>query len=33
MISFLIGLALGAWFGFSLAAIMVVKADEKRRGR
>lgn len=33
MISFLIGLGLGAWIGFGLAAIMVVKADEKRRGR
>lgn len=33
MISFLIGLALGAWFGFSLAAVMVVRAEEKRNGR
>lgn len=33
MISFIIGLALGAWLGFALAAIMVVKADEKRRNR
>lgn len=33
MIGFLIGTALGAWLGFGLAAIMVVKADEKRRGR
>lgn len=33
MISFLIGLALGAWFGFGLAAVMVVKADEKRNRR
>lgn len=31
VISFFIGLALGAWLGFSLAAVMVVKANEKRR--
>ena len=33
MISFLIGLALGAWIGFAIAAMMVVHADEKRRNR
>ena len=33
MISFLIGFGLGAWFGFGLAAVMVVRADEKHRGR
>ena len=29
MISFIVGLALGAWLGFALAAMMVVHADEK----
>ena len=33
MISFLIGFGLGAWFGFTVAAVMVVRADEKRRER
>lgn len=32
MIKFLIGLGIGAWLGFSMAAIMMVRADEKRRG-
>lgn len=31
MISFLIGFALGAWLGFALAAIMVVRSAEKRK--
>ena len=33
MIRFVVGFAIGAWAGFCMAAIMVVMADEKRRGQ
>lgn len=30
MIRFILGLLIGAWLGFSVAAMMVVMADEKK---
>lgn len=31
MIKFIVGMAVGMWLGFSFAAMIAVRADERRR--